>query len=455
MQPSSSNNSNNNLSFATATLEKHVIRKLYLRLLPFLMLCYFIAYIDRVNVGFAALTMNQDIALSASIFGFAATLFFVAYVAFEIPSNIAMEKFGARRWISRIMITWGIIGFCSAFVTGPISFSLSRFLLGAAEAGFFPGVLLYLTLWFPKRYMAGIVAMFMVAIPLSNFFGAPLSALLLNLHGWLGFKGWQILLMLEALPAVVLGLLCLWILPNRPQDAKWLTANEQQWLSQTLAQERLVQAQTTTHHHALPHSAKQQLQYAIRHPYFWLFAIVYAGSSATSNILSLWMPQILKQHHLDTMQTAWLTMIPFGLSALFMVFWGLRANQVANKRATIILPLLLTSISLFLGIFFESVTLSVLLFSLTLMGNYALKGPFWSFVASSMPPSVLAVTIAGINTLAHIGTGLINASVGMIKDSSGSFAMSLLPLALLTLTGAIIIASIGRHTIALKSFNQE
>lgn len=433
------------------SIEEQVLKKLYIRLIPFLILCYFIAYIDRVNIGFAALTMNQDIGLSASIFGFGATLFFIAYVAFEIPSNMAMEKFGARVWIARIMVTWGIVGFLSAFMMGPISYALSRFLMGAAEAGFFPGVLLYLTLWFPKRYMARIVAIFMVAIPLSNFFGAPLSAWLLNLHGWLGLKGWQILLIMEALPAILLGILCLWVLPNKPKDAMWLSAEERQWLSHTLAQEREEQVKLTIASESV--TKGNLFKQLFRHQYFWLFAIVYAGSSATSNILSLWMPQILKHHQLDSMHTAFMTMIPFGISALFMVLWGIRSDRKGEKSTNIMLPLLLTSMSLFLSILFNSLFWSVVLFSLTLMGNYALKGPFWAFVSESMPPPLLAVSIAGINTLAHVGTGLVNAGVGLMKDATGSFALSLLPLAILTFIGAIIIFWMGRRGIFLKSLS--
>lgn len=425
-----------------STLEKTTIRKLSLRLLPFLIFCYFIAYIDRVNIGFAALTMNQDIGLTATAFGFGATLFFLAYVAFEIPSNMAMERFGARVWIARIMMTWGIIGFCTAFITGPISYSISRFLLGAAEAGFFPGVLLYLTFWFPKRYMARIVAIFMIAIPLSNFLGSPLSALLLNLDGLLGFKGWQALLMLEAFPAIVLGLCCLIWLPNRPQDVKWLSPAEKQWLSDTLTLESHQQLKSQEHESSV--QKKSKLKLLLSNKYLWCFAIIYAGSSATSNILSLWMPQILKSFHLSAMQTGLLNMIPFGLAAIFMVIWAIRTDQSGNKSLNTAIPLFVTSLCLFLTIFTHSLVLSLILFSLILMGNYAIKGPFWALVSERLPVTLVAVGIAAVNTLAHIGTGVMNLLMGMIKDYSGSFPLSLLPLCLLTFTGAMIALLLSR-----------
>src|SRR3954469_18667337 len=221
-----------------ASVEAATMRKVGLRLIPFLILCYFIAYVDRVNVGFAALTMNKDLGLSAAAFGVGGGLFFVAYVLFEVPSNIAMEKVGARLWIARIMITWGLVGVAMAFVVGPYSFYLCRFLLGAAEAGFFPGALLYLTYWFPKAYRARIVAMFMVAIPISSFLGSPISASLLQLEGAAGVHGWQVLFIAEGSPAVLLGLAALVLLPSRPAEAKWLAPDEQVWLQDQLAADR-------------------------------------------------------------------------------------------------------------------------------------------------------------------------------------------------------------------------
>src|SRR3954464_15348165 len=211
------------------SLEAATMRKVGMRLIPFLVLCYFISYVDRVNVGFAALTMNRDLGLSAAAFGIGGGLFFVAYVLFEVPSNVAMEKVGARLWIARIMITWGLVGIGSAFVTGAVSFSVAPFLLWAAKAGFFPGVILYLTYWFPKAYRARIVAMFMVAIPLSSFLGSPLSAVLLTLDGTAGLHGWQWLLIMESIPAIMLGLAALIVLPSKPAEGRFLTPEQKEW----------------------------------------------------------------------------------------------------------------------------------------------------------------------------------------------------------------------------------
>ncbi|CAI8772635.1 putative tartrate transporter [Pseudomonas sp. IT-P253] len=423
-------------------IEKSTMRKLGIRLIPFLVLCYFIAYIDRVNIGFAALTMNQDIGLTASAFGFGATLFFVAYVLCEMPSNMAMERFGARRWIARIMITWGIVGFCSAFAVGPISYSISRFLLGAAEAGFFPGVILYLTQCIPKAYMARIVALFMVAIPLSNFLGSPVSALLLQLDGLAGFKGWQWLLMLEAIPAITLGLLALKVLPSRPSEAKWLTQQEQDWLGEQLTNDKAARESGTPQH---AHSISGTFKAVFTNKYVWVLSIIYMGSSATSNTLSLWMPQILKSFHLTNMQTGLLNMIPFGMAAAFMIFWGLRADKSGERIKNTAIPLAITAVSFAATLFTDSLTITLVLLTLVLMGNYAIKGPFWALCSESLPLATLATGIAAINTFAHLGTGAMSSVIGVLRDQTGSFPIALMPLCALTAIGSLLVFLIGKQ----------
>ncbi|WP_238346457.1 MFS transporter [Pseudomonas taiwanensis] len=314
-----------------------------------------------------------------------------------------MEKFGARRWIARIMITWGIVGFCTAFITGPVSYGISRFLLGAAEAGFFPGVILYLTTWFPKAYMARIVAVFMVAVPLSNFIGSPLSALLLKMDGIMDYRGWQWLLMLEALPAVVMGVAVLFLLPSNPAEAKWLSTDEKNWLQGRLEEERKEREQTDQGKHA-KHSASK-IWSAMTNKYVLLLSIVYMSISATSNTLSLWMPQILKSFDLTDTQTGLLNMIPFGLGAVFMIFWGMRADKSGDRVFSTALPLAITGLSFAATLLTDSLTVTLILLSLVLISNFALKGPFWELTGETLPPAVLAVGIAAVNTLGHLGTG--------------------------------------------------
>jgi sugar phosphate permease len=420
-----------------AALEAATMRKVGLRLIPFLVLCYFIAYVDRVNVGFAALTMNKDLGLSSAAFGIGGGLFFVAYVLFEVPSNLAMEKVGARLWIARIMVTWGLVGMGSAFVVGPVSFSVARFLMGAAEAGFFPGVILYLTYWFPKAYRARIVAMFMVAIPLSSFFGSPISTGLLTLEGVAGLRGWQWLLIAEAIPAVMLGIAALILLPSRPAEGKFLTAQQRDWLEGRLAMER--QAASAGHH------GHGSIWSVLTNKYVLLLAVIYAGSSATSNTLSLWMPQILKGFGLGNLETGFLNMIPFGIASVFMIFWGLRADKSGERIWSTALPLALTSISFALTLLTNSLSITLVLLSLVLLGNYAIKGPFFALATETLPPSAAAAGIAAINTLAHLGTGAITSVVGVLRDKTGSFPVALLPLCVLTGLGCLLVFWIGRE----------
>src|SRR3954453_10692068 len=417
-------------------LEKETMRRVGMRLIPFLIVCYFIAYVDRVNVGFAALTMNKDIGLSSAAFGLGAALFFVAYVICEVPSNLALERFGARPWIARIMISWGMVGAASAFVTGPVSFSICRFLLGVAEAGFFPGVILYLTYWFPKAYRARIVAMFMVAIPLSSFFGSPLSAALLTLDGMAGLRGWQWLLIAEAIPAVLLGIGALLLLPSRPAEARFLTPEQKNWLEGRLEMER--QAASAGHH------GHGSIWSVLTNKYVWVLAIIYAGSSATSNTLSLWMPQILKSFGLGNLETGLLNMIPFGIASVFMIVWGLRADKSGERIWSTALPLALTSLSFALTLLTDSLTMTLVLLSLVLLGNYAIKGPFFALATETLSPAQAAAGIATINTLAHLGTGAITSMIGVLRDKTGSFPMALLPLCALTAIGCLLVFWIGR-----------
>jgi len=221
----------------TTPLESRTMRQVTWRLLPFLMICYFVSFVDRVNLGFGALQMVKDLHLSPRAFGFGGGIFFLSYFLFEVPSNLLLEKVGARLWIARIMITWGFLAAGTAFVVGLGSLSVMRLLLGAAEAGFFPGVILYLTYWFPREYRARIVGLFTVAIPVSSFLGSPISAALLGVDGWLGLRGWQWMFIMEGAPAILLGLICLFVLSDKPSGARWLDAEQKAWLDSRLQSE--------------------------------------------------------------------------------------------------------------------------------------------------------------------------------------------------------------------------
>jgi len=423
-------------SASISSVEKTTMRRVTLRLLPFLMICYFFALLDRVNVGFAALQMNKDLGLSAAAFGLGSSLFFVGYFLLEIPSNLALEKFGARRWIARIMITWGLISACMALVVGPYSFYAMRLLLGAAEAGFFPGVVLFLTYWFPAAYRARIIAIFMVSIPVASFIGSPVSALLLELNGLLGLKGWQWLFLLEAIPTVLLGAACLWILTDRPDRAKWLTAEQRAWLAGRIEEDGARKS-------AIGHLSVWQL---LRNRHFLVMAMVCAGASATGSALAIWQPQLLKTFGLTNLQTGFLNSVPYGIASVLMVLWGRHSDRTGERRWHTALALLLIAGGLSSLAFTQSMLApTVMLLSCALIGAYSFKGPFWALSSTWMSPKTAAAGLAGINAIANLVGGGAISLVGWIKDSTGSFSLALLPMVALTLAGAVSVLVMTRQ----------
>lgn len=424
------------LSASIPDIEKSTMRTIVWRIVPFLMVCYFIAFVDRVNAGFAALQMNQDVGLSPAAFGLGGGLFYVTYVLFEIPSNIAMEKVGARLWIARILVSWGLVSGCMAFVVGPYSFYAVRMLLGAAEAGFFPGVILYLTYWFPREYRGRIVAIFMVAIPVSSFLGSPISAALLQTNGWMGYRGWQWMFVLEAVPAVLLGALALAVLPNGPDRAKWLSGEQRAWLVQRLAAERALPGRD-----AAPHLSLWQV---VSDKHVLAASLIYAGASGASQCLSLWQPQIIKSFGLTNMQTGMLNMIPFGIASVLMILWG-RSSDARRERVWHTgIPLALLAGSLIAATLVSSLTATMLILCVAVTATYIVKGPFWALSTEWLSAGAAAAGIAQINAIGNIGGFVGTTLLGVIKDATGSYPLGLLPLALLSGIGCVLVLALGR-----------
>ncbi len=281
-------------------LETRVMRKISFRIVPFIMLLYFIAFIDRVNIGFAALTMNKDLGFSPAVFGLGAGIFFLGYFLFEVPSNLILNKVGARLWIARVMITWGIISAIFAFITGETSFLILRFLLGVAEAGFFPGIILYLSFWFPARYRAGVVSLFMAAAPISVVLGSPLSSALLEMDGLLGLKGWQWMFIMEAIPAFLLGFVVLGYMTDKPEKATWLKDDEREWLVNEMNAEHAAKASTASH----------SIWRGLADMRVLALSLIYFGTSAGLYTLGIWAPQIIKEFGLSTFQVGFLNAVP-------------------------------------------------------------------------------------------------------------------------------------------------
>ncbi|WP_313679535.1 MFS transporter [Pantoea vagans] len=419
----------------SADIEQQTVKKVVWRILPFLIVCYLIAIIDRGNIGMASLQMNEDLGLSKAVFGFASSLFFVGYFLFEVPSNLAMQKIGAKIWISRIMVSWGIISVCTAFVESANTLYVLRFLLGAAEAGFFPGVILYLTYWIPGKYRARVIATFMVAIPAANFIGSPISGLILSLDGWLGMRGWHWLFILEGIPAVILGIAAFFLLSNRPTDASWLNQEQKAWLSTTIQAENEKKK-------AIGHISLWQL---LRHKHIWVMALIYAGASAAGSTLSVWSPQLLKSFGLDNFTTGLVNAIPYGLASILMIVWGRSSDRSGERRWHTALTLFLIAGGLLSAFITNSLTGSIVILSLVLIGAYSMKGPFWALASGWMSSTTAAAGLAAIGAMANlIGGGLMVNVYGIINQATGSHTLAMMPLAILCGIGGIAVLVMGR-----------
>ena len=408
------------------------MHKVSWRLIPFMVLLYFVAFLDRVNVGFAALTMNKDLGLTATVFGNGAGIFFIGYFIFEVPSNVALEKFGARMWIARIMITWGIISGLMALTTGPISFYTLRFLLGIAEAGFFPGMILYLTYWFPSAYRAKIVGCFLLAIPISSIIGAPISTALLG-TSILGLKGWQSLFILEALPALVLGFVVLFFMTDKPEKAHWLTPAERDWLSRVLQAER--KTRESVHHYTLGQ--------ALMNPRVVLFGLMYFGIVIGMYGFSFWLPQIIKGFGgLSNWQVGLITMIPSAFAAAAMYLWGRHSDKTGERVWHVFLPAIIGGTSLAISGFLTG-TPALALVALTIgaMGIYAALPTFWTLPTAMLSGTAAAGGIALINSIGNLGGYFGPSFMGYLKDWTKSHTYGLIGLgACMAMSGFLALA---------------
>lgn len=417
-------------------VEKRTMRKVMVRIVPFLMVAYFLAYLDRINIGFAALEMNRDLGLSSTVYGWGAGIFFLAYVAFEVPSNLIMEKVGARLWIARIMISWGLVTAATAFVVGPNSLLVARFLLGFAEAGFFPGAILYLTYWCPAAYRAKVIASFSISVPLSGFLGSPVSGALLGLDGLLGLHGWQWLFITEGLPAVLVGILVLIYLPSRPERANWLLLVERDWLVEMLAKEA---ARSDVKAHA-------SIWRTLADPRVLALGLVSAGSLGTGYGLAYWQPQMVKAFGLSNFQTGLVNAVPFGIAAIGMLLWARHSDRTGERVWHTTIPLLAASLGLGACLYLNSLGLVVVALCLALVGGFSVKGPFWALVSEWISPANKAAAIAAINSLANISGFVAPFLLGFIKDQTGSFALGLLPMIAMALIGAAVIIIMGQRS---------
>jgi MFS transporter, ACS family, tartrate transporter len=412
-------------------LEKSAMRKTYARLLPFAVLSYFLAYVDRINVSFAGLTMQGDLSMSATAFGFAAGTFYWGYFIFEVPSNIIMEKVGARLWIARIMISWGILAGLTAMVTGSTSFAIVRFFLGVAEAGFFPGIILYFTYWFPSRHHARIVSGFLVGLPIAVALGAPISTAILSLDGLFGLRGWQIMYIAEAIPTIAIGIATYMVLTDRPEQATFLTEAEKTWLSATLLSER---------------KAKESVKVfsvwqSMFDPKVLLLSLNYFGIVVASLGMLIFIPQIIKSLGVTSnMTVGWLTMIPYLAGTAAMIAWGYVSDKTQERRWNLLGACVLAAGGLFIAAMTMGTWWALLGMSIAAMGFYGSKGPFWAMPPMFLTGTAAAASIAWINSIGNLGGFFGPWYVGVMKDLTGSYAGGLFGLGLLCVLAAIVCA---------------
>ena len=422
------------LTHEITALERQTMARVARRLLPLLMACYFIAYLDRVNVGFASLTMNKALGFSSAVYGFGGGIFFLGYFIFEVPSNVLLSKVGARVWIARILITWGIIAAGTAFITGPISFYSIRFALGIAEAGFFPGIILYLTWWFPSYYRSRIVGIFMAAIPLSNILGSLVSGALLGLDGWMGLAGWQWLFILEAAPAVILGIAFWFYMTDWPAEAHWLAPAQREWLIARLDSER-GQRESIRHY---------SLKQALLDKRVLLLSLVYFGGTFSGYGIVLFQPQIVNRLAAGFGMTGVINAIPYIFAAAAMILWGRHSDHTGERPRHVAIAYSVGAIGLVATALMTDPVLTMFMLVVAAMGQSSTGPTFWSLPTAMLSGTAAAGGIALINALGNLGGFFGPYLFGLIKDATGgSFTFALMALALGPIMSAAIVLALG------------
>ncbi|MEJ8850086.1 MFS transporter [Variovorax rhizosphaerae] len=410
------------------------IRKIKWRILPFLVVLYIIAFIDRSNIGFAALKMNGDLGITSTQFGIAAGLFTVGYFLFEVPSNMLMGRYGARKWIARILVTWGAVAALTGLVQNYMQLAVIRTVLGIAEAGFFPCVLLYLTYWFPQRERARVVALFMVALPIATLAAGPLSGLILDHIHWGGIASWRWVFILEGIPAVLLGILALYILVDGPRAAKWLSPAEKTWLIGVLEAEESAKLKQYGH---------VSFWKSLSGVRIWLLAFIYYAKSVAVYVLAFYSPQILKGLGQDLSNTAvgLLNGLPYAVATVVMVWWARHSDRMQERRWHVALPLFVAGVALVLmALTSSNLWISLALLTIITAAIYAPYGPFWAMPSLFLSGSSAAVGLAAINSIANLGGFVGPVVFGTLKDSTGSIYAGLAFVSLtLVLAGILVV----------------
>ncbi|MFD4191282.1 MFS transporter [Amycolatopsis thermoflava] len=429
------------MSTRTIAEGDRVLGKVALRIMPFLALLYFVNYLDRVNIGFAGPNgMNTELGLTATAFGFASGIFFLGYLTLEVPSNLALHRFGARRWLARIMITWGIIATVLAFVPNATTLVIMRFLLGVAEAGFFPGIILYLTYWFPAAQRAKAVALFMAAVPVSSAIGATVSSLLIaHGHGVFGLSGWRFMFLVEGIPAILLAFATWFYLTDRPEQAKWLTEDERRWLTTELDNERKA---TEAEHH-------WPLRKALTHPRILGLAFVYFAIAYGLYALGFFLPTIIAGFgqefgtKLSTVQAGLVTAVPYVIGAVVMVFWARHGDRTRERKWHVALPMIVGGVAIPVALYLGNPYAAMVAVTVCAVGVCAALPTFWALPSTFLSGAAAAGGIALINSLGNISGFAAPYVTGWLRDLTGSQRTGLWVVGACMVAGACVALALG------------
>jgi ACS family tartrate transporter-like MFS transporter len=410
--------------------ESAIVRKVTWRIIPFVFLLYIVSYLDRANIGYAALQMNKELALSSEAFGFISGIFFIGYFLFEVPSNVMLNKFGARVWIARILVTWGAIAALTAFAQTANQLYVLRFFLGVAEAGFFPGIIVYLTFWFRSKELATTVALFTAAIPVSYIIGAPMSTWIMDNISWFNWSGWRWMLFLEGIPAVFLGIACFFFLTDKPEQAKWLNPAEKAWLLEELERDR--QSRKNVKHLSVFKT--------MTNPKVLYLSFVYFVYQCGSLGIGYWMPQIIKSfsESLTHTQIGLIAMLPYIVATAAMIVWSRSSDKRNERKLHSAIPLLIAALGMVGAGVLQNPYLAMAMICVALSGLYSFKSPFWALPTLFLDRTTAAVSIAVINSIGNLGGFVGPSLIGMVKGNSQSAANGLLFLSALLVAGFLM-----------------
>lgn len=432
----------NQITAEAAPVARSAIRKVSMRLVPFVALMFFINYLDRTAIGFAAPNgMNEDLALSAAQFGFASGVFFIGYILLEVPSNLALHRFGARRWLSRIMVSWGIVALLFTWVQSFEQLVVLRFLLGVAEAGFFPGAILFLSLWVPAQYRGRVLMLFYLAQPLTTVIGAPLAGWLIQQDGVFGLEGWRFMFFGVAIPAIVVGVIAWFYLKDKPADAKWLTSEEQVWLTDSLQKEKAATQKKETHVSA---------RYAFQSGRVWVLSFIYFGFIYGLYALAFFLPTIIEGFQeqtgqtFDTLQKGLITAIPYLPAAVVMYFWSRDASRRGLKTWHIAGPAVAGALSIPLALFAGSPAATIAVITITACAIFAALPNFWTLPTRFLTGAAAAAGVALINTIGNLAGFSAPFVTGLVRDATGSYEVPMFIVGFVMLVSAVLMVMLAR-----------